>query len=105
MVDLRKPERFILDEYREWISGWPCACNPHHPMPSDPNHVGAGGMGTKESDLLTVPLCHEDHVMLHKSGRAALEAKYGMEPNELERYGWKLLARWTEDNFKSGRFK
>jgi hypothetical protein len=62
-------------------------------------------MGTKASDLLTVPLCHEDHVMLHKSGRAALEAKYGMKPNDLERYALHLLARWVEEQFKSGRFK
>ena len=66
MIEKIKPWR--NKQYLAWVHERPC-CYCGHPGPSDPHHViglGFGGMGTKASDHLAVPLCREHHNQLHE---------------------------------------
>ena len=105
MTSHEKPYRFEMSEYRVYIRdlGY-CACSPQHRPPIEAHHTETGGMGTKASDLLCVPLCWRCHHLLTAEGRRALERRYDLLPNELEKIGWNLLARFVERNVRSGRW-
>ena len=66
MLHKRNPTRSKI--YLDFVRSLPCFCcqspdtEPHHGIDMD---LG-GGMGTKETDLFTIPLCHEHHAELHR---------------------------------------
>ena len=76
-ADARNPEHLV------WIRSLPCAirgCTSR--TGSQAAHVRmntGGGMGMKPPDRRTVPLCHEHHHEQHQIGRAAFDAKYGLD--------------------------
>ena len=41
MTAIEKPYRFVLKEYRQYISENPCCCNVRHRQPCDPAHMEA----------------------------------------------------------------
>lgn len=83
---LPKPERVQVPEYRLWLATQPCcACrgsaNKGRPAAACivGHHLVTGGMGTKGSDLIEIPLCTFCHQLVHVSGITALAGKDGME--------------------------
>ena len=64
---LPKPERVRVPEYREWLAAQVC-CACGRAGGSVGHHVETGGVGTKGSDLLEIPLCQSCHRQLHDHG-------------------------------------
>lgn len=55
--------------YLQFVASLPCVCCGAEPA-GDAHHVidvGFGGMGTKASDLFTIPMCRGHHTELHKN--------------------------------------
>ncbi|WP_400258224.1 DUF968 domain-containing protein [Serratia nevei] len=87
-VDPEPPKAFMLrpkltrvedSKYTRWVKTQPCcACGARS---DDPHHIighGLGGMGTKPSDYLTIPLCRTCHRNLHDNP-TAWEAENGSQ--------------------------
>lgn len=55
---------------------------------------GGQGLGTKECDSLTVPLCHSHHINLHSIGEKRWWACWGIDAEEKA----KNLAKESPDN-------
>jgi len=82
-------------EYRAWISSMPCCVcyrrshrlypqTAHiYPSQSDCHHIEAGGMGTKCSDHLTVPLCRRHHRQAHDMGKAKFPERYQINLHQI----------------------
>lgn len=76
-----KPIREIDEAALEIVRGLPCCACGAKP-PNDPHHPRAGGMGTKCSDYLVVPLCTSCHRALHDGGKDTFERNHpGYEDN------------------------
>jgi hypothetical protein len=70
--------------YLDWVKTLDC-CNCGAPA-DDPHHIigqGEGGMGTKASDLLVMPLCRGCHTHIHSC-------------HELWEMQWKWVAKTLE---------
>lgn len=87
-VDPEPPKAFMLrpkltraedSKYTRWVKSQKClGCGARA---DDPHHIighGLGGMGTKPSDYLTIPLCRTCHRNLHDDP-AAWEAEHGSQ--------------------------
>lgn len=87
-VDPEPPKAFMLrpkltrvedSKYTRWVKTQPCcSCGARA---DDPHHIighGLGGMGTKPSDYLTIPLCRTCHRNLHDNP-TAWEAENGSQ--------------------------
>jgi len=87
-VDPEPPKAFMLrpkltrvedSKYTRWVKTQPCCgCGARA---DDPHHIighGLGGMGTKPSDYLTIPLCRTCHRNLHDNP-TAWEAEHGSQ--------------------------
>jgi len=87
-VDPEPPMAFLLrpkltrvedSKYTRWVKSQKClGCGANA---DDPHHIighGLGGMGTKPSDYLTIPLCRTCHRNLHDDP-AAWEAEHGSQ--------------------------
>jgi hypothetical protein len=110
MGSVPKPERVVLEHYREWLRWHPCAG--HWPMvkPGDPGqlsqrrvqseaaHVKSRGSGGDDERNM-IPLCHVCHIdAQHLRGWNELWAKYpttGLERAQYlaERY-WEAYQAW-----------
>ncbi|CAI1745950.1 DUF968 domain-containing protein [Serratia entomophila] len=88
VVDPEPPKAFMLrpkltrvedSKYTRWVKSQKClGCGARA---DDPHHIighGLGGMGTKPSDYLTIPLCRTCHRNLHDDP-AAWEAEHGSQ--------------------------
>lgn len=57
------------EKHLAWVRSKSCiSCG--HPSPSDPHHLislGSGGMGIKDTDAMTIPLCRTCHNLLHQN--------------------------------------
>jgi hypothetical protein len=64
---LEKPKTFRSEKYLNFVCAKPCIkCG--LPEPSDAHHLinlGNGGVGTKDCDGMTIPLCRKCHQELH----------------------------------------
>ncbi|HGM5435516.1 TPA: DUF968 domain-containing protein [Serratia marcescens] len=73
-------------KYTRWVKTRPCCgCGSRA---DDPHHIighGLGGMGTKPSDYLTIPLCRTCHRKLHDDP-AAWEAEHGSQTDLLAQF-------------------
>ncbi|WP_336062457.1 DUF968 domain-containing protein [Serratia sp. 201] len=73
-------------KYTRWVKTRPCCgCGARA---DDPHHIighGLGGMGTKPSDYLTIPLCRTCHRKLHDDP-AAWEAEHGSQTDLLAQF-------------------
>lgn len=90
-IGIPKTKPVIDDAYRAWISSMPCCIcyrRSHklypqtafvYPSQSQCHHIEAGGMGTKCSDHLTVPLCWKHHRQAHDLGRIRIKEKYQVD--------------------------
>ena len=63
------------------------------PPPSDPHHMATGGMGTKASDLLTVPLCRECHQRVTDGHWQYLELRYKFDQAQ----AWRRVAEQIQE--------
>ena len=67
MFELKKIKPYRNQKHIDWVRSKSCvACG--HPSPSDAHHLiatGNGGMGTKDTDAMTIPLCRICHTLLH----------------------------------------
>lgn len=93
-----KPMR--SEPYRRWVASLPCACCGISGF-SQCAHANGGGMGTKDSDLRTFPLCctrpgdmgchmRFDHCIdMSKAERRELTERYVAQTQALAReHGW-----------------
>ena len=71
-----KPERLRDRKYLSWIKRQGCLLDGRS---AHAHHLESGGVGTKGSDRLTVPLCWQHHRELHDRGRQAFEDRHGIE--------------------------
>ncbi len=76
-MNLQKPKRFKSDDYLAFIRSQPCIVTGKKPC--DPHHTRGGGMATKCSDHLTVPLYREPHSECHQIGTKTFQAKYNVD--------------------------
>ncbi|WP_193160013.1 DUF968 domain-containing protein [Serratia ureilytica] len=94
-VDPEPPKAFMLrpkltrvedSKYTRWVKSQKClGCSARS---DDPHHIighGLGGMGTKPSDYLTIPLCRTCHRKLHDDP-AAWEAEHGSQTDLLAQF-------------------
>ncbi len=76
---LQKKKRFVNQAYLDWVKTLPCVASN---MPADDAHHlighGMGKMGSKASDLFTLPLTREQHTALHDDPQA-WERRYGSQ--------------------------
>ena len=94
---LAKPSRHRDKKFIWFVQGKPC-CICMAPPPSEANHLDSSGVGTKGSDLFTVPMCHSCHTLYHSLGTESFLAKEHVEPNWL----WKVSARQLAEYFTEG---
>ena len=76
-MNLQKPKTFRSEEYLAFIREQPCVVSGKRP--ADPHHTRAGGVGTKCSDHLTVPLYRELHSECHQIGHKTFQKKHGID--------------------------
>lgn len=86
--NLPDEERVEVEAYRRWVTDHGCCCCgiiddtvvPHHP-----EHVYAsrGGVATKISDLLTVPLCHDCHTEVEEMDEIAFWENQNVDPERV----------------------
>lgn len=73
-------------KYRQWIRSLPCSACGLEPA-GEAAHTETGGIATKGSDYSCVPLCTGCHTMgagaWHRIGKAAFEARHGIEIDQL----------------------
>ena len=80
-----KPLRRKDRQYIRWIRKQGClVCHRY----AQAHHIHFGGVGTKGSDLETVPLCWKHHMELHAKGQLTFEHKYKLD---LQREAARLL--------------
>lgn len=69
MFEITKRKAFRSEKYLNFVRSKPCiSCG--FPAPSDAHHLislGNGGMGTKDNDGMTIPLCRKHHDELHRN--------------------------------------
>lgn len=76
------------NKYLAWVRSMPClVCGTDQQIHA--HHLighGTSGMGTKSSDLLTMPLCTEHHHELHTHGHKTFDKKYRRMNNPAQIY-------------------
>ena len=64
----------------EYCRGLQCLVGKNCLGPVDPHHVrNHTGMGLREDDSQTVPLCRKHHSELHSVGKRTFQARYGLD--------------------------
>jgi len=81
-MNLQKPKRYESEDYLAFIRQQTCVVSGKRPC--DPHHTRAGGLSTKCSDHLTVPLYREFHGECHQIGRKTFQAKYNIDFTECQ---------------------
>jgi len=79
-----KPERDT--NYLQYIASLPCCVCGAMDGTVIYHHVEAGGVGTKCSDYMTIPLCADHHTGdngIHPLGRKTWAAKFGIDAKTL----------------------
>ena len=68
--------------YLDFIRSMPCCVTRE---PAEPHHIEAGGVGTKCSDYLTIPLSHHVHreITAIGGGKDILPNKYNIDPYQV----------------------
>ena len=69
-------------KYLDFVRTLPCC---HCGAPSEPHHVigvGMGKMGGKASDIHAVPLCREDHTLVHQDPGGWPQMRWLMETQD-----------------------
>ena len=70
VMDLTKKKPFRSREYLAWVRTLPCSvCESPETVAHHIIGIGQGCMGSKASDLYTMPLCHQHHHELHHDGK------------------------------------
>lgn len=100
-----KPKPVRSSAYLDYVRAHPCAhCNRR--CPSEAAHFGgkgkSGGVATKASDLLTVPLCGRCHRHFHDTGVLPGGDRL---TTLVDHYRWQrdLLAKWVEQRMATVR--
>ena len=91
-----KPTRVTDPAYLTWIASLPCCVCGNTDGTVIYHHVEAGGMGSKCSDRLTVPLCHNHHTGdegVHTLGKKTFAARFGID---LKAEAMRLAARYID---------
>ena len=94
---LTKPARKRDKKFIGFVQAKPC-CICMAPPPSEANHLDSSGVGTKGSDLFTVPMCRSCHTLYHFLGRESFLAKVNVAPYLL----WRVSARQLAEYFTEG---
>ena len=86
MAPIPKNKPYRDKKYTDWVKSQPSVISG---QPADDAHhlIGhcTGGMGTKVSDLWTLPLTRQEHQEIHQIGHKSWEHKYGSQ--------WKFVAQ------------
>ena len=91
-VELPKPTRDTNPVYLDYIRSMPClVCADEKTIA---HHLDRGGMGTKGSDLMTIPMCTPCHSALHNMAEWAYWEEAGMNPYKYALHG--LIAWMTK---------
>ncbi len=81
-------------KYLDWLKTFPCVCDCGRPA-SEAHHVKLisvlGGMGTKPSDAVAVPICRQCHNAIAERGERALFNTWSVD---VELAIVRLLAEW-----------
>lgn len=86
------------DRYTDWVKSQPSVISGQ--PADDPHHLighGQGGMGTKSSDLYTIPLTRIEHNELHNIGWKEWESRYGSQ--------WRFVAETLAKAITEGVLK
>jgi len=85
-MTLQKSKPLRSKKYLKLVASLPCCvCGElgtviaHHVRTANNS-----GMGTKPSDTLTIPLCHNHHMELHQKGREHWNSQYKSENQLLQ---------------------
>ncbi len=81
VYSIPKPVRELDSAYLSYVRKQPCCVSGRTPV--DAHHVGRGGVGTKPSDRMAIPLHRDYHREFHDFGLAAFEAKYQINCAEI----------------------
>jgi hypothetical protein len=97
MMLIPKEERIRSPRHLAFIRSLPCLypgcgrspCDAAHVSYSDPDHGKTGrGMGSKESDNWTVPLCHDHHMLQHAMPEREFWSTIGIDPCNIATALW-----------------
>lgn len=77
----------------EWIKGLPSVVSGRSPCVNA--HTRSGGMGRKADYATIVPLTHEEHEELHRTGQRTFEARYSVD---LKAMAEQVERRWQSLN-------
>ena len=66
-------KRYVNKKYLKYIESQPCLVSHHCQGDVVAHHTKSGGVGTKCSDHLTVPLCFTHHAHLHNGGHKTFQ--------------------------------
>ena len=82
---LKKNKPWRIQKYLKWIRSLPC-CVTGRTENIDAHHItftGQSGMGTKPGDNYAIPLCREQHSLLHQDPKK-WESVYGKQSDYLD---------------------
>lgn len=80
MTAIPKPQRELDPDYLAYVRKQPCCVSGKTPV--DAHHVrigNVGGVGTKPSDWMAIPLHRDFHREFHDLGIMGFETKYGID--------------------------
>ena len=101
-MSLKKPRPHRDPRYLAWLATKPClCCGVHMDARVDPHHATVGGVGTKGSDLIAVPLCRRCHDLVQGKKWGEL-AQWGLTQTVIFEWASRYLAdyfwEWREEH-------
>ena len=94
-MSLKKPRPHRDPRYLAWLATKPClCCGVHMDARVDPHHATTGGVGTKGSDLIAVPLCRRCHDLVQGKKWGEL-AQWGLTQTVIFEWASRYLADYV----------
>lgn len=85
MLTIPREEPLRSDAYLAWVRTLPCVQCQVRPCGTAHHMIDHGRHGqAKESDFLSMPICHQHHMELH-AGVQEWEATFGLQPLHIAR--------------------